>query len=155
MGKEILDACCGPKMFWFNKNHPSALYQDIREGDFSVSSKTVIVNPDVIGDYRNMKFPDNSFNLVIFDPPHLIWAGRHGRLRAAYGDLNKDTWQFDIQQGFSECWRVLRPGGTLIFKWSESQIPKREVEKLYPADPIVGNRKSKTHWVVFYKPEVK
>jgi hypothetical protein len=22
-GKFILDACCGPKLFWFNKNHPN------------------------------------------------------------------------------------------------------------------------------------
>ena len=28
--KFILDVCCGGKAFWFNKNHPNTIYQDIR-----------------------------------------------------------------------------------------------------------------------------
>lgn len=31
--KLILDACCGSKMFWFNKEHPDALYMDNRQLD--------------------------------------------------------------------------------------------------------------------------
>lgn len=27
--KEILDACCGGKMFYFDKNNPNVLFQDI------------------------------------------------------------------------------------------------------------------------------
>lgn len=149
--KQILDACCGPKMFWFDKEHPNTLYMDKREGDFSVSSKKVLVTPDLVGDFRDMPFEDETFYLVVFDPPHLLWAGKKGRLKAAYGDLNKETWKEDIKAGFDECWRVLRPGGTLIFKWSEAQIPKKEVRDLYPAEPLFGNRRDKTHWVVFFK----
>lgn len=26
--KFILDACCGSRMFWFNKAHPNAVYMD-------------------------------------------------------------------------------------------------------------------------------
>lgn len=155
--KQILDACCGSKMFHFDKENPLVLFQDIRPpGDYSVYSKKVILDPDVVGDFRNMDFPDESFYLVVFDPPHLLWAGKRGRLKAAYGDLNKDTWQDDIRRGFDECWRVLKPGGTLIFKWSEAQIKLSEVLKLAPAEPIFGNKgrgtsASKTHWLVFYK----
>ena len=149
--KQILDACCGPKMFWFDKNHKNTVYMDKREGDFSVSSKKVLVTPDLVGDFRDMPFEDETFYLVVFDPPHLLWAGKRGRLKAAYGDLNKETWKEDIKAGFDECWRVLRPGGTLIFKWSEAQIPKKEVRELYPAEPLFGNRRDKTHWVVFFK----
>lgn len=29
--KLILDACCGGRMFWFNKKHPNALYVDQRK----------------------------------------------------------------------------------------------------------------------------
>ena len=149
--KQILDACCGPKMFWFDKNHKNTVYMDKREGDFSVGSKKVLVTPDLVGDFRDMPFEDETFYLVVFDPPHLLWAGKRGRLKAAYGDLNKETWKEDIKAGFDECWRVLRPGGTLIFKWSEAQIPKKEVRELYPAEPLFGNRRDKTHWVVFFK----
>lgn len=28
--KFILDACCGPKCFWYNKNHPNTIYIDKR-----------------------------------------------------------------------------------------------------------------------------
>ena len=28
--KVVLDVACGPKLFWFNKNHPYVLYNDIR-----------------------------------------------------------------------------------------------------------------------------
>jgi len=31
MNKPILDACCGGKMFYFDKNDPRVLFQDIRE----------------------------------------------------------------------------------------------------------------------------
>ena len=29
--KFILDACCGGRCFWFNKEHPNTLYVDIRK----------------------------------------------------------------------------------------------------------------------------
>lgn len=29
--KPILDACCGGKMFYFDKNDPRVLFQDIRK----------------------------------------------------------------------------------------------------------------------------
>lgn len=31
MDKIILDACCGSRMFWFNKKHPNAIFADIRD----------------------------------------------------------------------------------------------------------------------------
>lgn len=31
MNKIILDACCGSRMFWFNREHPDVLYVDSRE----------------------------------------------------------------------------------------------------------------------------
>lgn len=148
----ILDACCGTRMFHFDKNNKNVLHVDIRNGDYSVNSKRAIVRPDIVADFRNMPFEDGSFHLVIFDPPHLLWAGKSGRLGAAYGELDKNTWRADIGAGFKECWRVLKPKGTLIFKWSESQIPLKDVLELAPAQPVIGNRQGKaTHWIVFFK----
>lgn len=109
--KPILDACCGPKMFHFDKKNPLVLFQDIREpGDYSVYDKEIILDHDKVGDFRDMDYPDESFNLVIFDPPHLLYAGKRSRLKATYGDLDKDTWRDDLRQGFAECWRVLKRG---------------------------------------------
>jgi hypothetical protein len=49
---------------------------------------------------------------------------------------------------------VLKPAGTLIFKWNEYQVPVAQVLALTPAVPLLGNRRpreTKTHWIVFMK----
>lgn len=59
-----------------------------------------------------------------------------------------------LKKGFSECFRVLKPGHTLIFKWNETDIPVEEILKLTPYKPLFGNRcgkTSKTHWICFIK----
>ena len=151
---KILDATCGSRMIWFNKKHPDALYMDNRElTDVLCDGRTLNVHPDVVADFRDMPFSDNTFNLVVFDPPHLKSAGLDSWLAKKYGLLDKETWQEDIRQGFRECMRVLRPAGTLIFKWNEDQVSLREVMECFGQKPLFGNRnwRSKTHWLVFMK----
>ncbi len=154
--QSILDACCGSKMFHFDKNNKDVLFVDKRKENLKLNDgRTIVINPDMICDFTNMPFKDNSFNLVIFDPPHLIKAGKKSYMRQKYGRLDAD-WHTQIKKGFSECWRVLKPGGTLIFKWSEVQIKLSEVLALAPAEPLIGNRgrgktKPKSHWILFYK----
>lgn len=111
---KILDACCGSCMFWFNKNEKHTTFMDIRQETFKIHNKKVNVVPDGIGDFRNMPFEDNSFNLVVFDPPHLKWAGPNSIMKAQYGQLDKVTWKEDLTKGFNECMRVLKIGGTLV-----------------------------------------
>lgn len=148
---KILDACCGSKMFWFDKNHKDAIYMDIRKtNDTLCDGRTLNVNPDVIADFRNMPFEDESFYLVVFDPPHLISAGESSWLAKKYGKLD-ELWTFDIRQGFNECMRVLKPNGTLIFKWNEEQVSLQEVLDAIGYKPLFGNKRSKTHWLVFMK----
>ena len=74
--KPILDACCGGKMFYFDKNDPRVLFQDIRKEETTLcDGRKFEVKPDVVGDFTSMRFPDNTFNMVVFDPPHLRWWG--------------------------------------------------------------------------------
>lgn len=68
---KILDACCGSKMFWFDKDNEYTTYMDIREETFEIYRKKVNVKPDVIADFRDMPFGDNTYDLIVFDPPHL------------------------------------------------------------------------------------
>jgi SAM-dependent methyltransferase len=71
-----------------------------------------------------------------------------------YGQLDKKTWPDDLRAGFAECFRVLRPEGVLIFKWSEFDIPLRDVLALTPVKPLFGHpsgKAQKTHWVAFMK----
>lgn len=153
--KRILDACCGSRMFWFDKQNEDALYMDNRELDDTLcDGRKLVVAPDVVADFRDMPFDDDTFYLVVFDPPHLLKAGEDSWLAKKYGKLGQD-WQSDISKGFNECMRVLKPNGTLVFKWNEEQIKLSEVIEAIGKKPLFGNRRSKTHWIVYMKDEVK
>ena len=148
---KILDACCGSKLFWFDKDNEYTTYMDIREESFEIHGKKVNVTPDVVADFRSMPFDDDIYDLVVFDPPHLKSAGPNSIMKAQYGQLDKNTWPDDIRQGMSECMRVLKPTGILIFKWNEVQIPLKDVLNAIPYQPLFGNKRSKTHWLTFMK----
>lgn len=152
---KILDACCGSRMFWYDKENPLVTFMDIRKCELTYldrgTERTVEINPDVQADFRDMPFSDNEFDLVVFDPPHLVKAGENSWLSKKYGRLDKDTWKEDIAKGFDECMRVLRPNGTLVFKWSDIQIPIREVLREIKYKPLFGDRRYHTLWCVFVK----
>ncbi|GMK47609.1 methyltransferase [Paenibacillus glycanilyticus] len=151
MGKRILDACCGSRMFWFDKKNSDVLFMDIRSPQDTLSDgRRLDVNPDIVADFRQIPFEDDSFYLVVFDPPHLLRAGDDSWLAKKYGKLTQD-WKTDISKGFKECMRVLKPNGTLIFKWNEDQVKLSEVIEAIGHKPLFGNRRSKTHWLVFMK----
>ena len=139
-------------MFWFQKENPYTIFMDIREEYEELESgHKVNVKPDVVGDFRDMPFEDNTFDLVVFDPPHLLRAGADSWLAKKYGRLNPDTWQDDLKRGFDECQRVMKPTGTLIFKWNEDQISLKEILGVFDVAPLFGNKRAKTHWLVFNK----
>ena len=163
MNATVLDPCCGGRMFWFDKADPRALFGDCRAETKTVvdrshgrqdGSRTLRIDPDVRLDFRALPFQDSRFHLVAFDPPHLVRAGPRSWMAAKYGKLGKD-WRDDLRAGFSECFRVLRPHGVLVFKWNETQVKVREVLELSPVAPLFGNtsgKKAGTHWIVFMKP---
>jgi len=154
MKKLVLDPCCGSKMFWFNKNNPIALFTDKRtESHILCDGRKLEITPDIEADFTNLPFEDNSFYHVIFDPPHLKQLGKSSWMAKKYGVLGFN-WENEIKEGFSECFRVLKPGGTLIFKWNENQILVSDVLKLTPNKPMYGHRSGKmsnTHWIAFLK----
>lgn len=156
MSKPILDSCCGARMFWFDKTDERAVFMDNRTLETHLcDGRKLAVNPDVIGDFRNIPFTDNTFHMVVFDPPHLLRAGENSWLAKKYGKLNRETWREDLKKGFCECFRVLKEGGFLIFKWNEDQVKVSEIAKLFPVRPLFGQRGGKTHWLVFMKDEEK
>lgn len=160
--KKILDASCGGRMFWFNKKHPNAIYIDnrIAKKGHEPNRPNHSVEPDLLMDFRKMSFKDESFSLVVFDPPHFRGMSQKSWLAKKYGCLDSKTWKEDLREGFNECWRVLKTGGVLIVKWSEDTQNKSrsfstpEFIKAVERQPLFGHKtgnKSNTHWLCFMK----
>lgn len=158
----VLDVCCGSRMFWFHKRDDRAVYLDNRRETHVIDTGTpgtkgrspIVVDPDIIADFTDVPFSDGSFSLVVFDPPHIERHEAKGLMTKKYGVLKGD-WRAMIRGGFAECFRVLKSNGTLVFKWSESDVPVSEILKLTPEKPLFGHKSgkaSRTHWIVFLKP---
>lgn len=151
--KKILDACCGSRMCWFDKDNPDTVFMDCRSEEHTLcDGRRLEIRPDVVGDFRKMPFPDNSFYLVLFDPPHLNNLGESSWLAKKYGRL-LPSWEDDIRQGFEECMRVLKPTGTLIFKWNEQQIPTARIIEIIGQKPLFGHTSGKCGECAFFKNE--
>ena len=155
----ILDPACGGRMFYFDKNDDRVLFCDIRNFETElVDNRFFAVKPDLRIDFTDMPFGDEQFNMVVFDPPHLLSKNEldeeTGFMKIKYGSLKINNWKETLKKGFAECFRVLRVGGVLIFKWSEIDIKVKEVLKLTSQRPLLGQRNGKRGvWIVFIKEE--
>ena len=149
--KRVLDACCGSRMFYFDKENPDVVFADNRELETTLcDGRTLLIKPDVKMDFRNMPYQDNTFKVVVFDPPHLNQAGVTSWLAQKYGVLPKN-WIPYLKQGFDECMRVLETDGLLVFKWNENQIKLSDVLKVFGKKPLLGDRRGKARWMIFIK----
>lgn len=154
--KLILDACCGSRMMWFDKENKDTLFCDIRsEVHVLCDGSDLQIKPDIQVDFTNMPFADNTFRVVAFDPPHIDDLGISSIMAKKYGTLSYH-WRHDIKEGLKECMRVLKPHGTLIFKWNEHRVKLTDIMPLLPQQPLFGHtsgKHGKTIWMIFLKSE--
>ncbi len=154
-GKTVLDSCCGGRMFYFDKHHPLVIYGDVRQESVSMTDRgkfrSLDITPDVILDFTCMPFLDDSFNFVVFDPPHLVNCGEKSWLAKKYGKLDKDSWQDTLSKGLSECMRVVKPGCVVAMKWSEGDISTAKLLRVLPYSPAFGDKQGKKRWLFFIK----
>ncbi len=174
--KIVLDATAGLRHMWFNKNNPYVVFLD-RDDDARLYARYELYKrrrgmpgrsvrrsfkvPTTVGDYRHLPYPDGQFRVVVFDPPHRSDIGKNAIMLPQFGLLSPETWPADLRAAAKELWRVLAPYGVLIFKWSNGQIPYRDVLRLFPVKPFFGQvsagasgksgRKSSTSWFCFVK----
>ena len=156
--KLILDPASSMRSFYFNKKDDRVLFGDIRvkETHLLTNGQTIHIEPDEVMDFRAIPYPDETFKVVVFDPPHMLNLSEKSWMRKKYGVLDKETWRDDLTKGFAECFRVLKDQGTLIFKWNEVSIPLKDILILTPYKPVLGHPSGKrmgTHWVLFIKTE--
>lgn len=166
MNERILDATCGGRSIWHpsNKDREDTLYIDKRKeepGFTGQDGRTYSVQPDEVQDFRHLPYENDSFKLVIFDPPHIVkengMKNLAGYVEKSYGALNAETWQHDLEKGFEELFRVLEIGGTLVFKFADGHIDFQDVLDCAPIDPLLGTmtkrKDTETRWFVFQKTE--
>ena len=132
---------------WWDKSHPDVLYMDKRvvpPGSI-VQQPMWAVEPDLVADYTALPFPDETFEMVVYDPPHAPITT--GIIASKYGTM---TDLDEITAGLRECLRVSR--GWVVFKWSEAPFPVGEVINRLGVQPMFGHTTAKsgsTIWCVF------
>ena len=154
--KTVLDPASSMRSFYFNKTDERVVFGDIREDETHLlcNGQTIEIKPDEVMDFRAIPYPDETFQLVIFDPPHLLHLSEKSWMRKKYGVLDSQTWREDLTAGFAECFRVLKTNGTLVFKWNEASIKVNDILKLTNQKPLLGHPSGKrmgTHWILFIK----
>jgi SAM-dependent methyltransferase len=132
--KPVLDPASSMRSFYFNKTDERVVFGDIREDETHLltNGQTIKIKPDEVMDFRAIPYPDETFEMVVFDPPHMLRLSEKSWMRKKYGVLDSENWRDDITKGFAECFRVLKTNGTLIFKWNEVSIPLKEILVLTP-----------------------
>ena len=73
-----------------------------------------------------MPFDDESFKMVVFDPPHLPTPGKIRGWAKKYGVLPSD-WRPVHKGRIQGVHEGIKTDGVLIFKWNEEQIKTSEI----------------------------
>lgn len=146
----MLDATAGGRMLWFDKNPEDVLFVDERvvpKGSI-VQQPLWSVEPDMQADFRSLPFADDSFEMVVFDPPHTD-VSPESIIGTKYGTI---TDLDEVVAGLAECWRVTERW--LVFKWAEASWPVGDVLDRVRFRPLFGHRTAKsgaTIWCLFRK----
>ena len=95
--------------------------------------------------------------MVVFDPPHIIRKNelkKESILEKKYGYLYESSYKTELKKGIQELFRILKPCGIFIFKWSNVYKKIDQILSFFPYKPLLGTRvgqKNNTHWIMFIK----
>jgi len=134
---------------WFDKNNVDTVYIDKKKD----------VHPTIQASFEALPFPDETFHLVVFDPPHTN-PGQHGIFYKKFGALRASKVIPVLYRATRELFRVLKQNGVLIFKWNTHDKPLNRILSCFPVPPLFGQKtayqtkhSSSTWWVTFLKTE--
>lgn len=117
-----LEPCCGHRRAWARDKPPATTYGDI----------LIEVRPELVMDFRALPFRDALFDIVFFDPPHLIRKKAWRQLSDRYLHFGhwqtRAEWEGALDAVNAEFHRVTRPAATLHVKIIDG--PDRRVTKL-------------------------
>jgi hypothetical protein len=66
--------------------------------------------------------------------------GKPSFLTEKFGLLERETWPKDLFSAFEELMRVLKPHGTLLFKWNNNHISNKRLLAVLPISPKFGSQ---------------
>ena len=155
----ILDVTAGNRHLWKNKNPDQVIFLD--------EEIRLRIPPHIFSVWRYLPFRDNSFDCIIFDPPHVFSltsqfnkdpkAKPHGQKKIPgwYGAFKSRidalTQIFHAQKEFS------RVAPRMCFKWNEASLSLWNVIGLFDCwkvqfkVPAKHLRSVKTWWVKFIR----
>lgn len=145
---KILDATCGKRGIWFDKEFRDAVYIDVRPE----------VEPQIIMDCTRTTFREKEFDLIVFDPPH-VNVGANSDMTKSYGHFTSQQIRELIQGADLEFCRILKDEGFLLFKWNDhDQKLQRMLELMPHFKALFGQKTSErslhasvTSWVCLIK----
>lgn len=143
---KILDISAGNRAIWFNKNHPDAIYVDVRPE----------VGPSIVADARALPVEiGEGYDLIVFDPPHKNNTGQN--MAKNYGAWTHAQIREIIAGSAKEAHRVTRDDGLMALKWNDHSLKLATVLGMIEPwwEPLFGHGvthqqrgKSATSWVM-------
>ncbi|MDZ7895015.1 MAG: SAM-dependent methyltransferase [Sphingobium sp.] len=126
---QVLDACCGSRMFWFDKADTRALFLDKRR-EVCIDPRAIEIvwfGPDILADFAALPFGDETFALVVFDPPH-TFNGVNSAMAKKYGRLDDrlGTRVGHRQERFTGGLSASCARNALGFEWNEHRAAHDE-----------------------------
>ena len=116
------------------------------------------VSPAVVADTAALPFMENAFDLVVWDPPHVV-NGPESRMAEYYGAQRAEDIRRMIKGTAVELYRVTTEDAVLALKWNDHDVKLERILKLMEGwDPLFGQRvasrmkhRSSTYWVMLKK----
>jgi len=122
------------------------------------------VKPDLVMDCTKTNFPDKYFDLIVFDPPHIVATKNNkGIFAKSYGTYTSIELRNFIYRAFKEFERILKDDGFVIFKWNTCDIPLNKILRYAVGfKALFGHQTafrtkhaSRTYWVCLRKEKLE
>ena len=142
----ILDMSAGNRAVWFDKNYRDTVYVDIRPE----------VKPSIVADTRKLPFGASTFDLVVFDPPHVNF-GKNAEMSKTYGYHTTDDIRDCVAKSAQQAHRTTRVGALMALKWNDHSQKLERILGLMQEwwEPLFGHKvamrtkhASATRWVL-------